>query len=296
MNQLKHAKGLILVFLSTIMFGSYGMWSRLIGPTQGIFYPGWTRSLIIVVILLPIILYTKQIVSIKREDWKWMAVFLVITSFTQAPLFYAFNHMDIGTATLLFFVAMLLTMYFVGFFFLGEKITKVKIASFLIACIGLYVTFQFSIIVFSLIAALMAIINGVASGGEISFSKKLSENYSSLYLIWLSWVAIMITNGIISVVIGEVQYIPEFNIYWLYQLIYAVAGILGFWLVVEGMRHVEASTGGLVGLLEIVFSLLFGAIVFHEGLSPKVAIGAALIVVAAALPHVVDLVKSKKEY
>ncbi len=296
MNQLKHTKGLILVFISTVIFGSYGIWSRLIGPTQGIFYPGWTRALLISVILLPVVIYFKQIVPIKREDWKWMSIFLLITSLTQAPLFYAFNHMDIGTATLLFFVTMLLTMYFVGFFFFGERITKVKAFSFLVACVGLAITFQFSVVAFSLFAALMAIINGIASGGEISFSKKLSGNYSSLYLIWLSWVAIMVTNGIISVLIGETQYLPGWSIYWLYQAIYAIAGILGFWLVVEGMKYVEASTGGLLGLLEIVFSLLFGFIVFHEGLSLKVTIGAVFIIVAAAFPHIIDVIKNKKAH
>lgn len=289
MNKISTIKGPLFVFLSAVMFGSYGIWSRLIGSDLGIFYPGWTRSLLISLILFPILLFTKQIVPIQRKDWKWMSVFLIFTTMTQAPLFYAFNHMDVGTATLLFFVTMLLTIYAVSFLFLGEKITKVKIASFIIACIGLYITFSFSVVAFSLFAALMAVLNGIASGGEVAFSKKVTGSYSSLYIIWISWVVIAITNCIFSLALGETQYAPAFNIYWLYQSIYAIAGIVGFWLVIEGMKFIDASIGGLIGLLEIIFSLTFGFLVFHELITQKILIGGLCIIFAAALPYLVEL-------
>ncbi len=289
MSKVTNIKGLLFVFLSAVMFGSYGTWSRLIGSELGVFYPGWTRALLISIVLLPILVYKKQIIPIQRKDWKWMGIFLVFTSLTQAPLFYAFNHMDVGTATLLFFVTMLLTMYVIGFVFLKEKMTKVKFISFIFAAIGLYITFSFSVIAFSIFAALMAILNGIASGGEVAFSKKVTSSYSSLYIVWLSWVLIAASNLLFSLIAGEYQYLPVFNIYWFYQCCYAVVGILGFWLVVEGMKHIEASIGGLVGLLEIIFSLFFGMLVFHENLSIKVLIGGICILIAAALPYLVEL-------
>jgi drug/metabolite transporter (DMT)-like permease len=288
------AKGTILIILSALMFGSYGVWSKLIGTELGLFYPGWTRSLLISIVLLPVLLYRKEIVRIDRKDWGWLTVFLTFTSLTQAPLFYAFNHMDIGSATLLFFVSMLLTMYMVGFLFLGERVTKVKVSSFLIAIIGLYFTFSFSVTAFAVIAACMAILNGIASGGEISFSKKLPSKYSVLYVTWLSWIIIAITNGAISIAIDEAQPLPMLSLTWLYQLGFATAGVLGFWLVIEGLRFVEASIGGLLGLIEIVFSLLLGIIIFHEALSGQIIFGAILILVAAALPHMVELQKQGK--
>jgi len=288
-------KGLSFVFLSALMFGSYGVWSRLIGPYFDIFYQGWTRSLLVALVLLPILIYRKEIVSIKKEDWGWMFVYLVFTSLTQAPLFYAFNHMDIGTATLLFFVSMLLTMYAVGFIFLKEQLTFMKALAFLIACTGLYITFSFSITTFAILAALMAILNGAASGGEVSFSKKLNGSYSTLYLTWLSWVIIVITNGIASFALGETQLLPTLTLPWFYLIGYAIASLLGFWFVIEGFKYVEASIGGLLGLLEIIFSISFGLLIFHEGLTLRVIIGAALILVAASLPHISELMQRRTQ-
>ncbi len=282
-------KGIYLVLLSSLMFGSYGIWSRLMGDFFDPFYQGWTRGLIILLILTPFLFWKKQIIPIKRKDWGWIATYMCFTSLTQAPLYYAFNHMDIGTATVLFFATMLLTMYVVGFGFLGEKLTKVKLVAFLVACLGLFVTFSFSLVTFSLFAASMAVLNGIASGGEISSSKKLTGSYSAIYVTWLSWLIVLLTNLPASIALGETQHIPSFNIEWLYQLGYVVAGIVGFWAVIEGFRHVEASIGGLIGLMEVVFSIAFGVLLFHEGLTMRSGIGALLVISAAALPHVVKL-------
>jgi len=282
-------RGLGLILISALMFGSYGIWSRLLGQDFGVFYQGWTRALIIAIILFPILYYKREIIKIGREDWGWLSVYLVFTSLTQAPLFYAFNHMDIGSATLLYFVTMLLTMYIVGFSFLREKITSIKVASFCFALLGMYFVFSFSLTAFTILAASMAVLNGIASGGEVSFSKKLSNKYSALYLTWLSWLIIVPTNGIASLIAGETQHLPSFDVVWLYQLGYVAAGIIGFWFIIEGLKHIEASIGGLLGLLEIVFSITFGILIFHEKLTSQVIIGGVIIILAAGLPHIFDL-------
>lgn len=277
--------GITLILISSLFFASYGVWAKLIGDGMDPFFQGWSRAVIIILVLVPILWYKKLIVPIDRKDWRWFAIFLTFTSATQAPLFYAFTHMDIGSATLLFFVSMLLTMYTVGFLFLGEKMTRVKIASFVLACIGMYFIFRFSLVAFTLLAASMAMLNGVASGGEISSSKKFSNKYSTLYITTLSWVIILITNAPISFLLGERIFMPSFDIVWLWQLGYTVASMLAFWLIIEGLKHVEAGIGGLLGLLEIVFAVALGIILFEESLTLKVALGSLLIILAAALPH-----------
>ena len=282
-------RGVIFIFLSALMFGSYGLWSRLIGDSFGVFYQGWSRALIITIVLLPILLWNKQIVAINKKDYGWLALFLLFTSLTQAPIFYAFNHMDIGSATLLFFVSMLLTMYIVGILFLGEKITKIKLMSFVLAGLGMYLVFSFSLVIFSLLAAFLAVVNGIASGGEVSFSKKLSGNYSPLYITWMSWAIIIITNAPISILLGEVQHLPSFEIVWIYQIGYTIASIFGFWLIIKGLKYTEAGVGGLIGLMEIIFSILFGIIIFNETLTSKIIVGGLLIITAAALPHIREL-------
>ena len=291
---MKTTRGAVLIFISALMFGSYGVWARLMGGNFGIFYQGWTRALIITVILFPFLYFRREIVRIEKNDQKWMAVYLICSSLTQAPIYYAFNHMDIGSATLLWFTTILLTMYLVGFVFLGEKITLIKALSFTLALAGMYLVFSFSLTAFTILAASMAVLNGIASGGEVSFSKKLSDKYSPLYLTWLVWLIIVLTNGMASVLVGETQHLPSFDVVWLYQLGFVAASIIAFWFIIEGLKYVEASIGGLLGLLEIVFSITFGILIFKEALTTKVIIGGLIIILAAALPYLFSF-RSKKE-
>ena len=278
--------GSLMVLFSAIFFGSYGVWSRLIGDDMGNFFQGWTRAVIILILIVPLALWRREIVKVPPQDRKWLLVFLAFTSMTQAPLFYAYNHMDIGTATLLFFVSMFLTMNFVGVCFFQEKINLAKGAAIFAAVIGMCLVFSFSLSSFVILAALMAMLNGIASGGEIAFSKKLSSNYSPLYLTLLSWVIILITNGIISIALGEAQLAPSFSMVWLWQLCYSIASLFAFWLVIEGFKRVDATVGSLIGLLEIVFGVTLGILIFSESLTTSIALGGLLIVVGAAIPHI----------
>jgi len=161
-----------------------------------------------------------------------------------------------------------------------------RLISFALACVGMYFVFSFSLAAFALLAAAMAILNGVASGGEISFSKKISGSYSTLYIAWLSWVVIALTNAPLSLFFGEVQLVPSFEMVWLWQLGYTVASLLAFWLIIEGLTVVEAGVGGLLGLLEIIFSITFGLILFNETLTTPIVLGASFILLAAILPHI----------
>ena len=285
-NKNRSAYGAGLVLLSTLMFGSYGVWSRLIGDTMGDFFQGWTRALLILVMLLPVVLVRRELVKIQKEDRRWLVVFLVFTSLTQAPIFYAFNHMDIGTATLLYFVSFFLTMNIVGIGFMREKFNKVKIVSAVLALAGMYLVFSFSLSAFALFAALMAVANGVASGGEVAFSKKLSHKYSPLYLVTLSWAIILLTNSIISVSIGEPQVALSISKPWFWQLCYSVVSLFGFWFVIAGLKYVDVGIGALISLLEIIFSVALGILIFGESLTLSVLIGGLLILIAAALPNI----------
>ncbi len=134
-------KGYIMILLSALCFASYGVWSRLLGKQFGVFFQGWVRSALIVLVLLPIVFFGKHIKPIKKEHRKWFAVTMLFTVFTQVPLYYAFIHLPLGTATFLFYAAFVITSYCVGWLWLSEKMSLVKILSLFLSLIGLFVIF-----------------------------------------------------------------------------------------------------------------------------------------------------------
>ena len=282
-------KGYVMILASAVCFGSYGVWSRFLGREFEGFYQGWVRSAIILMILLPIAIMGKHLKPIKKPHRKWFTVTMIFTVFTQVPLYYAFNHLPLGTATLLFYGLFLITSYLIGWIFLAEKITLVKMISLVLALVGLFVTFGLSLAVFSVGAMLLAAFNGIASGGEIATSKKSTGHYSSMQVVIYSCVLDLITHLPLSLLLHEKQVMPAFTLLWLAMFAHAISGFGGYWLVIEGFKFVDASIGSLIGLLEIVFSVLFGVYFFNDPITIPVIWGGLIILSSAILPDIFAL-------
>lgn len=278
-------KGPLFVFASALLFGSYGVWAVLLGSDFGVFFQGYVRSLLVLLILVPIAFFQKAWLPLRKEDWRKYAWCCGFGIFTQAPLYYAFQHAGVGISSLMFFSALLITSYVVGFAMMNERPTPIKIISLVLAIVGLAFTFFKSIELFSLAALLLAAVNGVASGGEVATTKLVPGKFSALQTSIMIWGSIFVTHLIASFLVAERQIIPAFDIHWLAMLGFTAAGLLAFWLVIEGFKYVEASIGGLIGLLEVVAAIAFGVLVFHERITIPIIIGSLLIIAAAALPY-----------
>ncbi|MEK7505671.1 MAG: hypothetical protein AAB597_02140 [Patescibacteria group bacterium] len=59
--------GVVLILLSSLLFGSYGVWTKLIGDDMGIFFQGWSRGLIIALVFFPLLYLKKLIVPIRKK-------------------------------------------------------------------------------------------------------------------------------------------------------------------------------------------------------------------------------------
>jgi drug/metabolite transporter (DMT)-like permease len=252
----------------------------------GLFSQGWSRGLIISILILPILIRRKELIAIKREDLKWILIFCLATALTQAPLYFAFNHLTIGAAHLIFYVSMLIAMWAWGVLGFGEKANKLKILSLIFAMLGLVLLTGANFTGATLVAVGMAVLNGAASGSELSSSKKLSANYSALYLSLISWLAILIGNLPFSLLLGESLPSLGNSTAWLWQLAYSLVSLLGFWLAMLGLKYLESSVGGLILLLELVFAVFYGVFLFGEPVTIQIVAGGVLILLAGALPSV----------
>lgn len=287
--------GYTMIIIAAIGFGSYGVWSKLMGADFPIFYQAWVRAIIICLLMLPFMLRGGTFKRIPRRDWPQFIPFIIFTLFTQAPLYYAYNNADLGTVQLIFYAMFVITAYFVGRFYLGEKITRIKILAMILAFVGLSFVFGGAILAFAPLGLLLAALNGIASGGEMASSKKPEAKYSAILIVFVAWVSILVTHLPTSLLIGEHWVTPEINMSWLWLLVFSIVNATAFLLSVIGFRLVDASIASLIGLSEIVFAVLFGAVIFHEQLSWTVLIGGVIILMAAMLPDMLEIWNRKKQ-
>src|SRR3989344_93356 len=247
-------KGSLLVAVSALFYASYGLWSKLMAGHFGEFNQAWSRALILLVVLIPYGLLTKNFKKIQRKDLKWFLVVSFSGGLNQAPYFFGFENLTIGTATLLFYLALVLGAYLIGKFFFREKFTKVKYFSLFISLIGLFIIYKFALNAGQIPAAVLTMTAGFMGASVVVFSKKISGNYSELQIICGFLIVMLFANFPLSLIFNESLPRLSFTQPWLAQTGYLLTMLLANIAAVSGFKYLEPSIGGLIGLLEIFFS------------------------------------------
>jgi drug/metabolite transporter (DMT)-like permease len=289
----KALKGSIFIILSAVFFGTYGIWSKLMASSFGEFNQAWIRALILLIILLPFGFLTKKFKKIDKVDIKWFAIISLCGGLNQAPYFFGFKHLPVGTATLLFYLALTIGAYIIGKLFFGEKITKIKYLALFISIIGLTIIYKLSLSQAQILPAVLTMASGLMGAGAVVFSKKISARYSETQILSVLFVAMLAINFPISMVMGEI--VPSFSLVipWTAEVIYSLALLAANALVIAGFKYLEPSIGGILGLLEVVFAAIFGIVFFQEILTIQFIFGSILILIAASLSDVMKLIQAK---
>ncbi len=290
--QYKLFKGSILILISALAFGSYGVFSKYLSGYD-IFFQTYVRCFIVALVVGAFGLFKGSFRKIDRDDYGWFAVILTFTCFTIAPVLYAFQHLPIGSVSFLFYAALTIFTYIFGFAFFNERVTPVKIICLILAVLGMALVFSVNFAVALALPIGLAILNGVTSSGEITFTKKISQKYSSVQITFMVFLLIAITHFIISLILGEKQDISIVTTSLPILLAFVFAAIVGMLTIVEGYKYVDPSIGAILGLMEIVFSVLFGVLFFNELITPSLLLGGFAIIVAAALPDTVAIIKAR---
>ncbi|HEY1835242.1 MAG TPA: DMT family transporter [Candidatus Saccharimonadales bacterium] len=295
MNSLKRRStnpalyGSSLIVLSSIFYGSYGIWTRLMGNSFGPYAQAWIKSALVVVLLAPFMFLGKRKWEPVRwrADRKWFLLLLFASWLASGPLYYAINHAGIGLAVLGMYSGALLMMFFCGWRFNGERYTADKFVATLLALLGLLCTSLPSFGTPKLIPLLLAFVSGLADGLCIGVCQRIKYNSSQITVI--AWLLSVVVNLPMAFLLHE--HAPElrFDTAWFYLFLFTLASIASSWPVVHGAKMIEAGVAGTLGLLEIVWALLFGAIFFHESPGVAAGVGAVCIVMAATVPYIKEL-------
>lgn len=282
--------GASLVVVSSLIYASYGVWITLMGDSFGGFIQAVLRSSLVVIFLLPIAIWRKELTKIHWRRDVWLILGLLVSSlFVAAPLYYAILNVGVGLGMGITYAGIVLGAFFFGWLFNKEKYTKDKWISTFLGILGLWLIFTPNLQALGFLAMGAALLSGFASGLNMVINKKLK--YSASQTAIMAWIASAIINIPFVFLLGE--HIPEISISWLYLLLFAFASLAASWALIAGLKLIEAGAAGVLGLLEIVFGIIFGVIFFNEQPGVLSLLGMAAIMCAAAIPYVQHYNKRK---
>ena len=279
--------GASFIVLSSVFYASYGVWTKLMGN----FFDGYTasayRSVIVLLLLLPIALSIRSFQPLRlRQNWHYIVGLIVASLFTWGPIYYATLHAGIGVSTTVNYASIVIGQFFFGWLLAGERFTRDKALSAGLGFVGLALIFSPSIHGLGWLALAAAAVSGLSVGANAVFAKKIKYNATQTTVVL--WSTSIFANFLMAFVLRRP--VPDFgwHVEWLYLVLFAIASLVASWSLVSGVKLIDAGAAGVLGLLEIVFGVLFGVVLFHEQPGFIVLIGALVILAAAAIPYMKD--------
>lgn len=279
--------GASLVVMSSVFYASYGIWTTLMGN----FFEGYTasayRSLLVLLILAPIALFYRHFESVNlKQNWRYIVGILIASLFTWGSLYYAILNAGVGISLAIAYASIVIGSFFFGWLFGRERFTKDKMIAAFLGIVGLGLIFSPSVEHIGWLALLGALVSGLSAGANMVFSKHIRYNATQSTITL--WVASGVASAFMAVVLQEHQPVFGWHAPWLYLVFFAIASVVASWAVVAGVKRIDAGAAGILGLLEIVFGVLFGILFFREQPTFLALLGMVVIVAAAAIPYVKD--------
>jgi len=280
--------GASLIVLSSFFFASYGIWFKLLGDYFGAFTQATIRHFCTASILILIAVVLKRFRHINwRRDAKWFTLSAITSAIIPASWYYAVLHAGVGISMVLVYCGLLLGMFFFGWVFGRERFTKDKWIATILGLGGVWLIFAPSIEPAGWLALTLALVaGGFASGLNVVVSKQMPYNAQQTAAI--VWTLGMLANLPFIFVFGEHLDVFQWDVSWLYILIFSVTSVVASGSMIAGLKLIEAGAAGILGLLEIVFAVLFGVVFFGERPGLVVLLGMLAIIAAAAIPYVKD--------
>jgi drug/metabolite transporter (DMT)-like permease len=184
---------------------------------------------------------------------------------------------------------------------LSERFSRKKIVGVLFSLVGIVfvsTNLDFSTLAEGqLIADLMLIVSGVVWALFMIYNKKLITSSTSVTFQWMTWVLIFTLFSIVPVtfLMGRGFFILSD---WAWAaVVYTgiVCWIVPYYLWLEGLKYLSASTSTILLLSEIVVAVVASVIVLKEPVTVFSTIGALFIIIAIALVSAKDNVSVTKK-
>lgn len=186
-------------------------------------------------------------------------------------MYYAILHAGVSISLAVTYAGIVIGSFFFGWLFGKEQFTKEKAMSAIFGFVGLGLVFSPSFGSFAWVALVAALISGLSAGANGVFSKLIHYNAAQSTLA--VWLTTLISSLIMATIVADKPPAFGWHIQWFYLACFAVASLVASWSYIKGLKLIDAGAAGILGLLEIVFAVLFGVIFFHEKPSPIALVG-----------------------
>lgn len=286
--------GFSSLFITAAIFGSFGVWIRILSEELTTYQQIVFRNLFALLFTIIFIVFLKvNLKALRKVNKIKLVVFTTIVPLAVITYVFAMLSAKIMVVTFAFYAGTILTSWTLGIIFFKEKITRIGLISLLFAISGLLVlAYPFSLATLSygfVIAALSGFFDSV---GHVFRKDLVRANFNKFLLVLLTAIGgVLVSSIMILYSDSALNFLPQLSLKG-----WVVGGVFGFFLVavnyllLVGFQNFDLSLGSIVLVAELFFATVFGMVFLGEYPSRTELMGGFLVLVACVLPNVKEVV------
>lgn len=266
--------GYLYLILAGVLWGIFGIFTKLLIPVLGVYEQLFLRSAITVLLLLMFLRkrYFKKISTIP------LTIFLFNYLFATITFSYAIIESNITITVFCFYIGNVLSSIALGRLLLKEHISTYKIIAILILLIGILIFFHnFTDYLEYKLGIFLGTICGISSTLIALIRKQLPSNTSDIYLTFIQAAfALIATSFVINP--AFITTVINLNAHYIFLVfIYGVLNVCIQFFALKGFNTVDLNTGTVILTIEIVSACVFSWLIFNEAANIYQLIGCFLI-------------------
>lgn len=275
--------GLASLLLAGLLFGSFGVWVRLLSTDLSSYQQIAFRNIVALVVALSIVFFKK--IKLSFSGVPKQHLFLFGLSFPTAVVFFTTSVLktSIMLSIFSFYFGSILVSLILGILIFKEKITTIKLLSLLTVLFGFYLLLQPEGIVKIDQGMLYGVLAGTFDTISNVFRKHLSGKLDRVVLTLVPQVGGLLVATALMAYSGSLE-MPEISsLNWVVGLVFGSMIFAINYLTLYGFQHFDLNLGTIAISSEVVFASLFGYLIFAE--TPRIydVYGAAFIVLAIVI-------------
>lgn len=272
-----HKKAILYILLSALSFTLMQVFVKLSGPEIPLFEKIFMRNLLIFFITFFILKKNKTPIHVPKDLRLPLLLRCVFGYMGVAGFFYATLHLKLGDATAIHQSSPILVVL-LSSVFLKEELTKEKLLTVFLGFIGVLLIVKPSFDV-SVFPSLVGLSGALGAAFAYIFISYLGKGVKSEIII----LAFAAFSSLASLPFLFGNFVVPRGIALFYLVCIGIFGGLGQFFVTNGYKLSKASEISIYSYTGIIFSGLFGMIIFKENPDFMSFIGMALIILAGYL-------------
>jgi drug/metabolite transporter (DMT)-like permease len=282
-------RGFLLLLLAVLFWGGSAPLGKFLIVTRfdTLIIVQTRTSLAFILLLIFFLLIDRSVFRIELRDiWKFAMLGVIGVAITNYTYYYTVKEASVATAILVQYTAPVWIVLYSVLILKEDRLDRVTIVSLVIALVGCY----FAVTSGSMQSINLkgwAIITGPISAFTFAYqvigTKQLIKRYSIwtllLYMFGFSAIFWLCVNPPWNVIAKHYN-CSDWGILWVFAIVSILIPQMAF---ASGLKHLDASTAGIISVMEPVIAIVAAFLILGESLSVIQMFGGLMVLLAVGL-------------